>query len=275
MADREPDDASADASGGGDPDDPSGDDRSAGEDPETLRAAVEEKYDFEDFRPADMAKMTVEEWEAAFDPDTWITGERLVDRVEAELLARVAAGELFAVVERHDVDGAARLLVYTDAGYAVVTPDGTVEGEGGIASEVEPVVALCSMESYEVAEPPPDAGLPDPSTVEPGSGDLGHRLLLAVAGIQLVAGVVILVSPVLVRLGPGAAALTTVIGLAFIAVGVLLGVLVANARLSDRFRAAEYRDRLQAAGVGSDERPSFLPRMDDREEESDAVEPGR
>jgi hypothetical protein len=275
MADREPDDASADASSGGDTDDPLVDDRTAAEDPESLRAAVEAKYDFEDFRPADMAEMTVEEWEAAFDPDTWITGDRLVDRVEAELLGRIAAGELFAVVERHDVNGVDQLLVYTDAGYAVVTPDGTVEGEGSIASEIEPVVALCSMESFEVADPPPDAGLPDPATVEPGSGDLGHRLLLAVAGIQLVAGLVVLVSPVLVRLGPGAAALTSVVGLAFIGDGVLLGVLVANARLSDRFRAAEYRDRLQAAGVGSDERPSFLPRMDGDEGEADAVKSGR
>lgn len=270
MTDRDPDGVEGAEPSGGEATDSEAD----ATDSETLRTAVEERYDFDDFRPADMAEMTVEEWEAAFDPETWITGDRLVDRVEAELHSRVGAGELFAVVERHDVDGTPKLLVYTDAGYAVVAPDGRVEGEGGIVSEVEPVVALCSMESYEVAEPPSDAELPDPATIEPGSGDLGHRLLLAVAGIQVVAGLVVLVSPVVVRLGPGAAALTTVIGLAFIGVGVVLGVLVANARLSDRFRAAEYRDRLQAAGVGSDERPSFLPRMDGREGESEPAEPG-
>jgi hypothetical protein len=272
MADREPAGTGEDERGGVDAA-PDTDGRATDRDIETVREAVEEKYDFEDFRPAHMAEMTVEEWEAVFDPDTWITGERLVDRVEAELLARIAAGELFAVVERHQVDDESRLLVYTDASYAVVWPDGSVEGESGIASEIEPVVALCSMGSYEVAEPPADAELPDPSTIEPGAGDLGHRLLIAVAGIQLVAGLVVLVSPVLVRLGPGAAALTTVVGLAFIGIGVLLGVLVANARLSDRFRAAEYRDRLRAAGVGSDERPEFLPPMDGHETARDATEP--
>lgn len=255
MADREPADEGAPEAPGSD----------TAADGETLREAVEAKYDFDDFRPADMAEMSVEEWEAVFDPDTWITGTALVDRVEAELAGRIADGELFAVVERHTVEGEPRLLVYTDAEYAVVHPDGSVTGEGAVRREVEPVVALCSMESFEVANPPADAGLPDPSTVQPGSGDLGHRLLLAVAVIQVVAGVVLLVSPVFVRLGPGAGALTAVIGLIFVGVGVLLGVLVANARLSDRFRAAEYRERLEAAGVGSDERPSFLPTMDETE----------
>lgn len=246
----------------------------AGDEPETLRAAVEAKYDFENFRPVDMAEMSLAEWEAAFDPDSWITGPELVDRVEAELRDRVARGELFAVVERHEVGGEPRLLVYTDAEYAVVLPDGTVQGAGALSRDVEPVVALCSMDSFEVADPPEGAGLPNPASVEPGSGDLGHRLLLALAIVQVVAGLVVVFAPVFVALGPGAGALTAVVGLGFIAIGAVLGLLVANARLSDRFRAREYRARLQAAGVGSDERPGFLPAMDALEEGTDAPEDG-
>lgn len=235
------------------------DDAADGDEGESLRRRVEERYDFEDFGASDMAEMSLEEWTAAFDPETWVTGDALLDRVEAELRARVADGQLFAVVERHTVDGDDGLLAYTDAEYAVVRPDGTVEGDAGLRRDVEPVVALCSMADYDVAEPPADAGLPDPERVEPGAGGLGHRLLLAVAGVQLVAGLVLLVAPLVVRIGAGAGALTTVVGLGFVVIGVVLGLLVANARLSDRFRAAEYRERLRAAGVGSDERPSFLP----------------
>jgi hypothetical protein len=257
------------------PDDAPADDRTATEpadDAATRRDAVDTRYDFDDFGPADMAEMTLEEWEAAFDPDTWITGAALVDRVEAELSARVAAGELFAVVERHEVDGSPKLLVYTDAEYAIVNPDGSVEGEGALRRDVEPVVALCSMDSFEVADPPAGSGLPHPERIESGSGDLGHRLLLAVGVVQVVAGLVVLLAPLLVALGPGAGALTTVVGLGFMAVGVVLVVLVANARLSDRFRAAAYRDRLRAAGVGSSERPSFLPAMDGPDEERDGAD---
>lgn len=233
-------------------------------DVDTLRRKVEEKYDFANFTPADMAEMTVEEWEAAFDSGSWITGPALLDRVEAELRSRVASREVFAVVERTEVAGTERVLAYTDAGYAMVGPDGTVEGTGSVLEDVEPVVALCSMASFEVAEPPADAGLPDPATVADGSGGLGDRLVLAVAGAQVVAGLALLAAPLVVDLNPGGGAggatlLTTVAGLGFLLIGLVLGVLVANARLSGRFRAEEYRRRLEAAGVGSDERPPFLP----------------
>jgi hypothetical protein len=133
-----------------------------------------------------------------------------------------------------------------------------------------PVVAVCTKEKFKVTEPPANADLPSPKTVKPGSGGLSRRLLLVVGVIRVIAGVVLLVSPVIVRLGPGAGAFTAVIGLIFVGVGVLLGVLVANARLADRFRAAEYRERLEAAGVGSDQRPAFLPAMDGTEAEDEA-----
>jgi hypothetical protein len=117
-----------------------------GEAVEALRRRVNEEYDFEEFTPADMAEMSAAEWEAVFDPETWITGERLLDRIEADLLSRVAQRDVFAVVERLDD----RVLAYTDSGYAIVHGSGRIEGEGSVLREVEPIVALCAMEAYEV-----------------------------------------------------------------------------------------------------------------------------
>ena len=222
---------------------------------EELRERVETEYDFEDFGPADMAEMSVEEWEAAFDADTWITGDRLLDRVEADLKSRVKRRDVFAVVEREDDV----LLAYNDVEYAIVRPDGSVEGEGSLRRTVEPIVALCSMDDYDVPELPEGQLLPDPADIDEGTGQLGNTVLQVVAGTQVLAGLFILVSPLL-PLGDGAGSvlLTTVVGLAFVVVGILLFVLVANARLADRFRAEEYRERLRAAGVGTDRRPAFL-----------------
>ncbi|MFC7190973.1 hypothetical protein ACFQL7_14840 [Halocatena marina] len=61
-------------------------------------------------------------------------------------------------------------------------------------------------------------------------------------------------------------------GFIFIGIGIVLFVLVANARLSDRFRSEEYRDRLRAVGLSdadsdtgsnADERPAILEDLDD------------
>ena len=124
----------------------------AGDEPDAtraaLRAAVEERYDFDRFGPAEMAEMDLSEWEAAFDPDSWVTGVELLDRLEQELTARVALREIFGVVERHAEPD--RVLAYSDEGYAVVRPDGSVEGSGTIVRDVEPSVALCSIPEYEV-----------------------------------------------------------------------------------------------------------------------------
>ena len=217
-----------------------------------LRRQVEETYDFEDFGPADMARMTQEEWEAAFDADSWITGEELLARVEADLSSRIAERDVFARLERVP-DG---LLAYSDEGYAVVGPDGSVEGRGTVLRDVKPTVALCSMDDYEVPEPPEGELLPDPADVPEGGGELGNRMLQVIAAAQLLAGVGLFVAWIFL---PVDTIFAPVAGLAFVVFSVLLFLQVANARLSDRFRAEEYRDRLRAVGAAPEDRPAFLP----------------
>jgi len=236
---------------------------------EALREEIERRYDFDDFGPADMAEMSASEWEAAFDPGTWITGTELLDRVEAELKNRIADREVFAVLERVGEGapdgGPDRVVAYSDEGYAVVYPDGSVEGEGTVLRDVEPTVALCSMDSFEVADPPAEYGLPDPGDVESGTGDLGNNLLQVVAAVQLLAGVVLVggwLSSVLAgdALSLGLTTIVApVVGVGFVLAGLLFLLIVANARLSDRFRAEEFRDRLRAVQFEDGERPDFVP----------------
>lgn len=232
-----------------------------------LRARVEEKYDFDDFGPRDMAEMTPEEWDAAFDAETWITGDELLERVQTDLERRVATRDVFAVVERRDVDGEDAVLAFSDEGYALVRPDGSVEGFGTVLRDVKPTVALCSMDSYEPEEAPAGAVLPDPEEVPEGSGELGNFMLQIIAGMLGISGVVLLGGAVF---APGAAGageigrgLMVVFGLLFLAATFVLFFTVANARLSDKFRAEEYRDRLRAIGLEDGERPAFLPTEDD------------
>ncbi|PSP83571.1 hypothetical protein BRC96_07035 [Halobacteriales archaeon QS_6_64_34] len=244
----------------------------ASEDVETLRKQVEEKYDFDDFGPADMAEMTAEEWDVAFDEGSWITGEELLARVERDLRSRVATRDVFARIERSG--NPPRVLAYSDEGYAIVYPDGSVEGEGTVLRDVKPTVALCSMDSYEVPESVPDNPLPEPSTVPEGGGELGNRMLQVIAGVQLLAGVAMLAGAVFALVGvfglggPGTNIEFLVVGgLAFVGVSLVLFFTVANARLSDKFRAEEYRDRLRAIGLEDGERPDFVPELtpdDDR-----------
>lgn len=232
---------------------------------EALRTEVEEKYDFDDFGPEDMAKMTAEEWEVVFDEESWITDAALLDRVADDLRSRVANREVFARIERHQ--DPERVLAYSDEGYALVFPDGTVEGRGTVLRDVKPTVALCSMDDYDVAEPPSDDPLPDPGDVAEGGSELGNWMLQLVATIQLVAGLVLLVGGGLsaadVFGGPGASpVLLIVAGLAFLAIAIVLFLVVANARLSDKFRSEEYRDRLRAVGLEDGERPEFVPSLE-------------
>ncbi|WP_434522618.1 DUF7319 domain-containing protein [Halorubrum sp. AS12] len=222
---------------------------------EALRERVEAEYDFDDFGPSDMAQMSAEEWDAAFDPDTWITGDRLLDRVDAELKSRIATRDVFGVLERVREDGEERILVYSDEGYAIIHPTGEVRGEGTVLRDIEPVVALAAMESYEVPEPPEDWSLPHPDSVPDGSGEFGNLVIQAVAAVQVLAGVVLLVASAVADLGTIVA---PTMGIVFLLVGVFLFAMVANARLSDRFRSEEYRDRLRALREAK-ERPEFVP----------------
>ncbi|MFB6079876.1 MAG: hypothetical protein ABEJ81_02570 [Haloferacaceae archaeon] len=226
------------------------------EDIETLRQRVEEEYDFDDFGPADMARMSPEEWEAAFDPETWIVGEELLDRVRKDLEARIARREVFAALDRIDEGGEARLAAWSDEGYAVVYPDGTVEGSGTVLRDVKASIALCSMESYEVEEPPAEFELPRPEDVTEGSGEFGNLMLQVVAVAQVIAGLGLagawLVGAVRTIVAP-------VVAIGFLLIGLFLFGVVANARLSDRFRAEEFRDRLRTVEATDAERPEFLP----------------
>jgi len=221
---------------------------------DALREQVDAKYDFENFSPADMAEMTAEEWEAAFDAETWITGPELLDRLEKDLKNKIASRDVFGVLERETVDGVERLLVYSDEGYVTVSPDGTVEGEGGILRDVEPMVALCSMEEYEIPEPPESYQLPSPEAVPEQTGELGNLMIQIIAGMQLLGGLGLIGAWLLTDIGLVAPA----IGGIFLVFGIFLFSLVANARLSDRFRAEQYRNRLRAVETDGFERPEGL-----------------
>ncbi len=232
-----------------------------GADLEALREQVAEKYDFESFGPAEMDEMTVDEWEVAFDDDAWVTGRELLDRVEADLRSRVADRDVFAVVER-TADGD-RLVAYSERSYAVVHPDGTVEGEGAVFQDVKPTVALASMPEYDVPEDPPEEGLPEPESVPVETGGLGNVMLQVVSAVLGIAALVLFGATLTTDLG-GATIVAVFVGFLFLVVAVALVLAVANSRLSARYRAEEYRDRLRGAGVGRGERPDFLP-VDDSE----------
>lgn len=232
---------------------------------EELLAEIEAQYDFENFGPSDMAEMSVDEWEAVFDPDSWITGPELIDRVEQELLTRIAQREVFAVLERVDAgEGDELLLAYSDQDYALIYPDGGVEGTGTILRDVKPSVALCSMDEYEPQIPPEgDFLLPHPDEVPEQSSEIGNLMIQLIAGAQLLAAVgligVSLYFGVTGGGGQGTALITGVAGVAFGVIALFLFITVANARLSDRFRSEEYRGRLRAIGLEDGERPDFLP----------------
>jgi len=232
-----------------------------GEDLEALRQKVEETYDFNDFGPSDMAEMSAQEWDAAFEPDSWITGEDLLDRVADELKARIATRDVFGVLERVEEDGDPRLIVYSDEGYAIVHPTGQVRGQGTVLRDVEPIVALSSMDNYDVPEPPDDWSLPDPESVPQGTGEFGNLMIQVVAGAQLVGGVALLGAWVLFGVETIVA---PAMGLLFLLAGLFLFATVANARLSDRFRSEDYRERLRALRA-AEQRPEFVPIADEPE----------
>ncbi|MFW6448434.1 MAG: DUF7319 domain-containing protein [Halobacteriota archaeon] len=235
--------------------------------PNPTAEEVLERYDFDDFGPAAFEEMSPEEWAAAFDDEAWVTGEALLERVERELRLRVHDRDVFAVVERIRSDGQPCVLAYSDEGYALVRPDGSVEGFGTVLRDVKPTVALCSMPEYEVEAPPTEpAGLPDPASVETARTDLGNLMLQVVALAFAIGGVVLLGAWLLLDTPVVAA----VAGVGFLVGAAVLVFLIANARLSARYRAEDYRDRLRSVGLGSGERPAFVP---EDETEAEVAEP--
>ncbi len=244
---------------------------------EALRAEVEERYDFEEFGPSDMAEMGGDEWEAVFDPEAWVTGRTLLDRCERDLKSRIARRDVFAQVDRVTEGGGGsetaragdvgRLVAWSDEGYAVVYGDGSVEGAGTVLRDVTASVALCSMESYDPQEPPESYELPTPEDVQSGTGEFGNLMLQLVGGAQVLAGLALGVAWA-VGLVPSIVA-PVVAGL-FLLVGLFLFGVVANARLSDRFRAEEFRQRLRAVEAAGERRPEFLRGGDEEETETGA-----
>ncbi|WP_435360656.1 DUF7319 domain-containing protein [Haloarchaeobius sp. DFWS5] len=230
-----------------------------------LRRQVEEKYDFENFGPQDMEEMSYEEWNAAFDAESWITGTELLDRVESDLNSQIANRDVFAILERVRYEGQECLLAYSDEGYAMVFPDGSVDGFGTVLRDVKPTVALCSMDEYDPADAPAGAVLPHPNEVPEGSGELGNLMLQIVAGVLGLGGLALFVGAAIADppggLGGDAIArgVMVVVGIVFVLASVTLFLTVANARLSDRFRADQYKDRLRAIGLEDGERPEFVP----------------
>ncbi|CDK39966.1 uncharacterized protein BN903_74 [Halorubrum sp. AJ67] len=80
-------------------------------------------------------------------------------------------------------------------------------------------------------------------------------MIQVVAAIQVLAGIALLVASAVADLGTIVA---PAMGIVFLLVGGFLFAMVANARLSDRFRSEEYRDRLRALREAK-ERPEFVP----------------
>jgi len=111
------------------------------------------------------------------------------------------------------------------------------------------------MESYDVPEVPDGEVLPTPAEVPEGGSELGNQMLQVVAFAQAIAGLALIGAFILA----GATVIALVAGLFFLAIAFVLFFTVANARLSDRFRAEEFRDRLRAMNVGDGERPDYLP----------------
>jgi hypothetical protein len=111
------------------------------------------------------------------------------------------------------------------------------------------------MEAYDVPEPPDDWSLPHPDTVPQGSGEFGNLMVQVIAVVQVLAGAALLAATLLTDLDTIVA---PAMGIVFLLVGLFLFVMVANARLSDRFRSEEYRDRLRALREAK-ERPDFVP----------------
>ena len=192
-----------------------------------------------------------------------IVGKELLNRVDLDIKDRISRRNIIAAIETIHIDDEENLLIYDDAGYALIALDGSVSGMGSIRTEIENIVVLCSMDTYDVPElPAGDFSLNIDAPSKSSSG-IGNKLLQILASSFLVIGILLLFSPLFVNFPrPGSGILTSVSGFGFIFTGLFLLLGVVHSRLSDRFRSTEYADRLKKIGIGSDFRPDFLPPSD-------------
>lgn len=192
-----------------------------------------------------------------------IVGKELLNRIELDVKDRISRRNIIAAIETIHIDDEVHLLIYDDTGYALISLDGSTSGMGSIRTEVENIVVLCSLSTYDVPELPSGdffLGMNVPS--KPSSG-VGNKLLQMLASSFILIGILFLFSPLFVNFPrPGSGILTTVSGFGFILTGLFLLLVVVHSRLSDRFRSMEYADRLKKIGIGSDFRPDFLPPSD-------------
>lgn len=241
------------------------DDEPSARDGGSRRARSESDSLVADIDPGEMGTLSPEEWADRFDTSAWVTGTELIDRVELELQNRIATRDVFAELERPGPD---RLLAYSDEGYAIVYDDGSVEGDGTVFRDVKTSVVLAASPEYDVSAPPADWRLPEPSSIRIGGSELGNRMLQVLGAGLLLSGIAMLVGSAIGVAGRSPIILVFM-GFAFLIGGIFLFFVVANARLSTRFRAAEYRNRLEAAKVGDDGRPEFVPTDLERPPKSD------
>ena len=192
-----------------------------------------------------------------------IVGKELLNRIELDVKDRISRRNIIAAIEKIHIDDKEHLLIYDDAGYALIALDGSISGMGSIRTEMETITVLCSITTYDVPELPSGnffLGMNMPP--KPSSG-IGNKLLQILASSFILIGILVLFSPLFVNSPrPGSGILTTVSGFGFILTGLFLLLVVVHSRLSDRFRSMEYADRLKKIGIGSDFRPDFLPPSD-------------
>ena len=178
-----------------------------------------------------------------------IVGKELLNRVDLDIKDRISRRNIIAAIETIHIDDEENLLIYDDAGYALIALDGSVSGMGSIRTEIENIVVLCSMDTYDVPElPAGDFSLNIDAPSKSSSG-IGNKLLQILASSFLIIGILLLFSPLFVNFPrPGSGILTTVSGFGFIFTGLFLLLVVVHSRLSDRFRSTEYADRLKKIG---------------------------
>ena len=192
-----------------------------------------------------------------------IVGKELLNRVDLDIKDRISRRKIIAAIETIHIDDEENLLIYDDAGYALIALDGSVSGMGSIRTEIENIVVLCSMDTYDVPELPAGDFSLNINTSSKSPSGIGNKLLQILASSFLIIGILLLFSPIFVNFPrPGSGILTTVSGFGFILTGLFLLLVVVHSRLSDRFRSMEYTDRLKKNGIGSDFRPDFLPPSD-------------